>query len=350
MSYLSADEMINYLVTARFPLFASNVDFTASGLTLRSAYKKDTGALRAELSALDYESLKARYDAFVMEVRRQAEAKEAAHPFNQPHARADFDHWAKMEYWTVDEGIALLLGRSPAALVWDHVKHVASPVVWQFARIREAARRAVDWKGLHEGNRPGAFILWAKRFEYPVPEQLEETVRKFGHFMGDWYSNYTDLKQVFDQLTEQHQSNTAKAKAMYEGIIAQWAKQYKELGEASAKTHEKVMAALGERDSKITALSKEVDRLAAELKAIPKDKPLGQREGDTLRKLIIGMAVEGYRYDPMATRSDVVAEIVTDLQTLGLPMSNDTVRHHLKKAAELLPSVDAPERKGGKLT
>jgi hypothetical protein len=187
MSELSADEMIHYLVSARIPLTASCVDFTPSGLVFRSEYREATGALRAELSALGYESLKAQYDAFAMEVRKQAEAKEAAHPFNQPHARADFDHWAKMEYWTVDEGIALLLGRAPAALIWDQVKNIGSPIVGQFSRIREAAQRAVNWKTLHEGNRPGAFILWAKRFEYAVPEELEEKVVKFGHFMGDWY-------------------------------------------------------------------------------------------------------------------------------------------------------------------
>jgi hypothetical protein len=344
MSDLSADEMINYLVTARFPLVASSVDFTASGLVLRSAYKKDTGALRAELSALDYESLRARYDAFVMEVRRQAAAKEAAHPFNQPHARADFDHWAKMEYWTVDEGIALLLGRSPAALIWDHVKHIGSPIVWQFARIREAAQRAVNWKTLHEGNRPGAFILWAKRFEYPVPQELEEKVVKFGHFMGDWYSNYEQLKQSYDELKGQYDANADRAKTMYEGIIARWSDQYKELGASSTKNHEKAMSLLQERNDRIAALNKEIERLTSELKATPKEKPLGQREGDTLRKLVIGLAMVAYAYDPKSARSEVAAEIASDLAERGLAISDDTVRKHLRESAELLPPTEAPER------
>jgi hypothetical protein len=95
--------------------------------------------LRAELPVLDHESLKARYNAFMSVVCKQAEEKEAAHPFNQPHERADFEYSVKMEYWTVDEGIALLLGRSPAVLEWDRVKHIGSPVVWQFGRIREAS-------------------------------------------------------------------------------------------------------------------------------------------------------------------------------------------------------------------
>jgi polyhydroxyalkanoate synthesis regulator phasin len=344
MSELSADEMINYLVTARIPLTASSVDFTPSGLVLRSEHRKATEALRAELSALDYENLKARYDGFVTEARAQAEAKEAAHPFNQPHARADFDHWAKMEYWTVDEGIALLLGRSPAALIWDHVKHIESHVIWQFARIREAAQRAVNWKTLHEGNRPGAFILWAKRFEYPVPQELEEKVVKFGHFMGDWYSNYEQLKQSFDELKGQYDANAERAKTMYESIIARWSDQYKELGEKSTKNHEKAMSLLQERNDRIAALNKEIERLTSESKATPKEKPLGLREGDTLRKLVIGLAMVAYEYDPKRARNEVTAEIVSDLAKRGLTISDDTVRKHLKESAELLPPAEAPER------
>lgn len=344
MSELSADEMINYLVTARIPLTADGVDFTPSGLVLTSGHKKATDALRAELSALDYESLKARYDAFVMEMRKQAEAKEAAHPFNQPHARADFDHWAKMEYWTVDEGIALLLGRSPAALTWDHIKHIGSPIVWQFARIREAAQRAVNWKTLHVGNRPGAFILWAKRFEYAVPEELEEKVVRFGHFMGDWYSNYEQLKQSYDELKRQYDANAEQAKTMYDGIIARWSEQYKELGEKSTKNHEMAMSLLQEKDDRIAALNKEIERLTSELKAAPKEKPLGQREGDTLRKLVIGLAMVAYAYDPKAARSEVTAEIASDLAERGLTISDDTVRKHLRESAELLPPAEAPER------
>lgn len=345
MSDLSADEMINYLVAARFPLMASGLEFTPTGLALKSAYKKDTEHLRVELAALDYESLTARYDTFVMEARKLAEAREAAHPFNQPHARADFDHWAKMEYWTVDEGIALLLGRSPAALVWDQVKNVGSPVVWQFARIREAARRAVDWKALYEGNRPSAFILWAKRFEYPVPAELEEKVRKFGHFMGDWYSNHTELKKLYDQLQEHHEASTEQAKTMYEGLIAEWKRQYEELRETSSTNHNRAMNVIRERNDRIEVLSAEAARLARELEAVPKGKPLGQREGDTLRKLVIGLAMVAYAYDPRAARSEVSAEIVSDLQQRGLTVSDDTVRKHLKESAELLPPADAPERK-----
>src|SRR6266568_9068715 len=77
---------------------------------------------------------------------------------------------------------------------------------------------------------------------------------------------------------------------------------------------------------------------------LPAERPLGQREAASLRTLIIGMATGGYGYDPTAIRSDVVKDIVNDLLKLGLKLSDDTVRKHLKQSADFLPQPDAPER------
>lgn len=339
MPDLTAEAMINYLVSAQFPHLGSIV-VRPGGQVVKSEQRIKAEELRALLSTLTPEQLKVRYDTWVGELRRQAEATEAARPFNQPYARADFDHWAKMEYWTVDEGIALLLGRSPSVLKWDDVKHAASPVIKEFERIREAAQRAVNWKGLYDGNRPGTFIAWAKRFEYPVPEELEEKVRRFGHFMGDWYTNYTGLKERFDQLLDQHRSSMQDTKATYDRMVAQWTQQYTEL----SKLNDRAMRLLDDRNSRIAALEVEIERLTREVNAAPKDRPLGQREGDTLRKLVIGLAMRGYGYDPRAARNEAVAQIAGDLLELGLEVTDDTVRKYLREGAELLPPDDAPER------
>jgi hypothetical protein len=52
----------------------------------------------------------------------------------------------------------------------------------------------------------------------------------------------------------------------------------------------------------------------------------------TLLKLVIGMAIEGYRYDPEAVRSEAPAEIASDLAKQGLNVTDDTVRKWLKAA------------------
>jgi hypothetical protein len=69
------------------------------------------------------------------------------------------------------------------------------------------------------------------------------------------------------------------------------------------------------------------------------DKPLGTRERDTMLKIIIGMAVKGYSYDPAASRSTVPKEVADDLNALGVGVTDDTVRKYLKEAAEsVLPA------------
>jgi len=166
--------MIDYLVTDRFPdklPFAELI--TKHGVAPAAERLADAAALRTELEDLDAGRLKSRYEAVSGE---RARAAEVARPFNQPYAKADFSHWAKLAYWKVDEGIALLLGCTPQYLIWDSVKGLPSPVVWQFARIREVATRAVQYKQLSDPGYPGAFVTWAKRLDFAVPAELEEKV------------------------------------------------------------------------------------------------------------------------------------------------------------------------------
>jgi hypothetical protein len=61
---------------------------------------------------------------------------------------------------------------------------------------------------------------------------------------------------------------------------------------------------------------------------------LTTRERQTAHKLILGMAIGGYGYDPKAERSTIVTEIVGDLARCDISVTDDTVRKWLKEAAE----------------
>lgn len=69
------------------------------------------------------------------------------------------------------------------------------------------------------------------------------------------------------------------------------------------------------------------------LTATSKDNP---RVIDGLLIMVIAMAMKGYRYKP-GERSETVNEIMRDIESLGLSLSENTIRKRLKKAAELLP-------------
>lgn len=69
------------------------------------------------------------------------------------------------------------------------------------------------------------------------------------------------------------------------------------------------------------------------------NKPLSTTERNTLLKLVIGMAVKGYRYDPAASKNAATKEIADDLAGLGITITDDTVRKYLKQAADaVLPA------------
>lgn len=272
-----------------------------------------TEMLRDELSQLSDTELEARYQgAKAVEDKlaaEKAEKLEAGRSFNQPQARADFSHWAKCSFWTIEEAVAVTLGRDPAAIhsVDLNVYVTVSPFVMRYARLLDLARRAVGWKQLSPNVAPGNFLTWAKRYDIEVPAELEQAVGLYGKFLGDWKTLYDGARQR-------------------ELEAAQLAVKLNAEVEAQLKT--------------IEALK------SAQASSAKSSKGGDPREIESLRKLCIGMAVTGYKYDPAAKRSDRISEIVGDLASLGISLDADTVRRHLKAGAELLPreALEKPEK------
>lgn len=71
------------------------------------------------------------------------------------------------------------------------------------------------------------------------------------------------------------------------------------------------------------------------------DDLLSSKEKDSLLKLVIGMAVVGYKYDPKEARNAAVKDIANDLVGLEIGLDEDTVRKWLKEASQLLPQNPA---------
>lgn len=82
-------------------------------------------------------------------------------------------------------------------------------------------------------------------------------------------------------------------------------------------------------------LAAEVARIQALVQKRPKDRPLGTRERDTLLKIILGIAVGGYGYDPKQAKSQTITEIHSDFALHGLNLDPETIRRKLKEAVEL---------------
>jgi hypothetical protein len=55
-------------------------------------------------------------------------------------------------------------------------------------------------------------------------------------------------------------------------------------------------------------------------------------------KLILGMAMKNYRYDPTQKKNTATKAITDDLAENGIILDEDTVRKYLGEAGELLTS------------
>ena len=155
-------------------------------------------------------------------------------------------------------------------------------------------------------------------------EVLEEWLQERGIELGDHYADYVDFQSdLFFHIQK--------------SIEAEYLKKTKPALQEQCKN-------LNESDylimfEKIARLEKELSKRTDD-----EEKPLSARERDSLLKLAIGMAVSGYAYDPEKSRNSAIGELEKDLQSLGIPLDQDTIRKWLKEAAQLLP----PEKENNK--
>jgi hypothetical protein len=66
------------------------------------------------------------------------------------------------------------------------------------------------------------------------------------------------------------------------------------------------------------------------------DESLSTKERNTLLKIIVGMAIKGYAYDPASAKNDAPKEIESDIAKLGMSVTDDTIRKYLKEAVEMI--------------
>jgi hypothetical protein len=245
-------------------------------------------AYEAELSAKPAEQVRTLYDA---ECRRQAEevrqrrrarteAEERDRFFNRPGAGADFVHWSRAAYWSIHEGVALLLGKAPDVVNWESVRDYAevSPFAREYAKLRDLALRAQESGQLALRTEPSTFFDWAKRTGIEYPSELEEQVMS------------TTRATRAEAVTEPPQ--------------------------------------------------------APPQNVVSKEKPLLTRERDTVLKMLGGMAVMKYGYDPKAVRNTAISAIVDDLDAAGVHVDTDTVRKWIREAADNMPpeAFEDPDR------
>jgi hypothetical protein len=244
------------------------------------------------------------------ELTERVELEERQRFFNQPSARADFEHWSKAAHWTLEEAIALSFGKAPERVNWEKIKPYvqSSRFAFEYQRRLDLALRASRCNQLYDPVLPGIFLAWAKRSDLPCPPELEAAVTARGVQVADWKKLFDELRARYDQTNEQWTQMINERDAVIEHLAAR----------------------LNELQQTAAGVAPSVPQPAPE-------KSIGTRERESLLTLVIGMAVGGYGYDPKASRSPQPSEIAGDLARCGVSLDVDTIRKWLKEAAELLP-------------
>jgi len=171
------DPAVHYLVYRRFP----DAD------EIRDRYGSEAYACSPQIvefmrkiEAYERElSLKPLTELYSLEAEeRKREEQEAF--YNQPNADADFLHWSKVACWTLDEAVALCLGKSPKVVCSEYLFGWTSEFAIRYHRLTDLVDRAKRMGLIPEPVVPASFIAWAKQNEIELPSGLEAAVAAWG--------------------------------------------------------------------------------------------------------------------------------------------------------------------------
>jgi hypothetical protein len=224
-------ELVRFLVDRKYPR-GLRVPPPESLPTIKDEYRekrlehkeklKEIDGYEAKLFAMPYDKLLELYEAEKEKEREEialkAEEEEKKRFFNLPSADADFEHWSKATYWTLEEAIALSFGKDPEVVNWNKLKdsptYPPSPFIEKYRRIRDLALRAKNFKQLYDPCLPSQFLAWARRNRIDVPRELIQKIEAQGIVIADWKDLYDKLKERNESLEKAYASKVEEVEQL----------------------------------------------------------------------------------------------------------------------------------------
>jgi hypothetical protein len=244
----------------------------------------------------------------------------------------EYVRWGALDCWTIDEAVLLTIGLDPKVDLFSERRDVFAPgkssseeqALHALKMTREQA-----WKQISDFGYPTDPIMG-------FDEETEEVLRKW---------TFTDVAAEFIQLHDRIE-RAIEVGRLGEKIVPAayiiWATNSNISLPNELIRVVKSRTEIPDWKAQCEAVSQECDVLKRELEELrsrqEKKQDLGPKERLTVKRLIIGMAVQGYKYNPKADRNSAPKEIADDLESLGISLDVDTVRKWLKESAEELPS------------
>jgi hypothetical protein len=235
---------------------------------------------------------------------------------------AEFKYWSVYPSWSVEQAVALSLGKVPSSVNWEVIQELAkfSAVASLYLERRELLINSARANIIPNPIPPAAFVMWAMRAGVTVPPDLLTAVRERA------------LELVVSTSRGTHLVDTG--------------------GEAkveSPNSHESSGAEIGlvgELRREIAALR---DRLTAAESRLVVEKRSLTREKNTILRLFIGLAAAIYKYDPRSSDDRPTTEILNDLADAAVDVHPNTIRKYLGLGGEMFlsprPTSDSQEQR-----
>jgi hypothetical protein len=333
--------IIDWLVHERFGGYDVETKLAGAMTTVPPAYAADATAYRELLHTFPEDRLRRLFCEKVQELvpvaRAAIESRERFLFFNRPIAQADYVYWARMPIWTVEEAVALSLGKDPRIVNWatfQSERLMATPYAFRFAGIAGLIQRSVDAGVLDYPLEPKLYLEWCDSIEFHTPEALAEELTKVNGALVNWQAAYFRLREMHEQMRAGYR-DIAQAHATEIAAHKETSARLNRTEAFAARVLEHANAERVEQRAEVEALKAEI------LEAEAAD--FDPREKETALRMIAGMIAGKYGYNPSARRSDTVQKIMTDLNLCGLNLSDETIRKFVKRAAAYL----SPEAKEG---
>jgi hypothetical protein len=222
--------------------------------------------------------------------------------------------WGKMPYWQMHEAAALLSGKDPL-----QSKELSDLEAKHSVGLWELIQRAIEVKRLSDPIEPILFLEWAAQNDLSIPKALAKSVAKYHDACIDW-----------------------KKEAARE----------RERAEKADEGFDHYLQLVVKRDAQIANLEAELAKWQSHANALlesPKAVAL-QRSIGSLLKLVGGMAIAAYGFNPYERRSNVVKQIQNDLDLKGVAMDEDTIRKWLKEGAKVAIATGSSADKPNSVT
>jgi len=179
------NKKIEFVILRKFPLYKvvkygeKQPPGSVPNRVVDRDLRKEILGYEKEILSLDRPSFEKLYSQILEETNQE---REQSYFFNQPDAQADFDYWARLSSWKVEEAVALSFGKNPKVVTLKNIVQNGvkdSNFGNEFLGVLEIVTRAVEDGVLDKKLKPSVFLAWAKGLKISVPDGLIEAVNKF---------------------------------------------------------------------------------------------------------------------------------------------------------------------------